>query len=173
MATYGFKIPGTTYNVSSTSLLGTPNITLMPILTCDPTRNLAEHQYLNAACYSFPTQVGQNGPIMQPVVYGPAYFNTDLSLRKNFIIKETRALRLSLDTYNPFNHPLWSFNGNSNLTLGVQWHDRRSQYAAFRLRYRQTGTSDRAGRPHVQVLMFISLQGSQIEGAAPDDALCS
>jgi hypothetical protein len=55
---------------------------------------------------------------MQPVVYGPAYFNTDLSLRKNFSIREKKALRLSLDTYNPFNHPLWSFNGNSNLTLG-------------------------------------------------------
>ena len=31
------KIPGTTHNVSTTSLLGTPNITLIPILTCDPT----------------------------------------------------------------------------------------------------------------------------------------
>jgi hypothetical protein len=31
---------------------------------------------------------------MQPVVYGPAYFNTDLSLRKNFTIKEKRSLRL-------------------------------------------------------------------------------
>ena len=90
----------------------------MPILTCDPTKILAEHQYLNAACYSFPTELGQNGPTMQPVVYGPAYCNTDLSLRKNFTIKEKKSLRLSLDMYNPFNHPLWSFNGNSNLTLG-------------------------------------------------------
>ena len=118
MSLNGFKIPGTNQNVSSTSLLGTPNITLMPILTCDPTKDLVEHQYLNSACYSFPTQIGQNGPTIQPVIYGPAYFNTDLSLRKNFTIKERRSLRLSLDTYNPFNHPLWSFNGNSNLTLG-------------------------------------------------------
>ena len=34
------KIPGTTHNISATSLLGTPNITLSPILTCDPTSNL-------------------------------------------------------------------------------------------------------------------------------------
>jgi len=112
------KIPGTTYNISSTSLLGTPNITLMPVLTCDPTKNLAPQQYVNSACYTFPTQIGQNGPTIQPVVYGPAYFNTDLSLRKNFTVKEKKSLRLSLDMYNPFNHPLWSFNGNSNLTLG-------------------------------------------------------
>ena len=50
----GYKIPGTTFNVSSTSLLGTPNIQLNPLLTCDPTANLAPHQYLNAACFSIP-----------------------------------------------------------------------------------------------------------------------
>jgi hypothetical protein len=118
MSLNAYKIPGTNYNISSTSLLGTPNIALMPILTCDPTKNLVEHQYLNQNCYSFPTQIGQNGPSIQPVVYGPAYFNTDLSLRKNFLIREGKSLRLSLDGYNPFNHPLWSFNGNANLTLG-------------------------------------------------------
>ena len=113
-----YKIPGTTYNITSTSLLGTPNIALMPILTCDPTKNLAEHQFINASCYSFPTQIGQNGPTIQPVIYGPAYFNTDMSLRKNFSITEKKKLRLSLDGYNFLNHPLWSFSSNANLTLG-------------------------------------------------------
>jgi hypothetical protein len=112
------KIPGTTYNISSTSLLGTPNITLMPILTCDPTKNLAEHQYLNASCYSFPKEIGQNGPTIQPVVYGPSYFNADMSIRKNFSITEKKKLRFSVDGYNFLNHPLWSFSSTSNLTLG-------------------------------------------------------
>ena len=40
MALNSAKIPGTTQNISSTSLLGTPNITLSPILTCDPRSNL-------------------------------------------------------------------------------------------------------------------------------------
>src|SRR5260370_1419769 len=64
--------------------LGTPNIGLTPILTCDPRKNLAEHQYINASCFTFPTQVGQNGPTTLPVMYGPGYFNTDIGIFKNF-----------------------------------------------------------------------------------------
>src|SRR4029077_11186029 len=78
MALNAFKIPGTTHNVSSTSLLGTPNITLMPILTCDPTQNLGKNQFINPSCFSFPRSVGENGPTTLPVIYGPAYFNSDL-----------------------------------------------------------------------------------------------
>jgi hypothetical protein len=117
MSLNSFKIPGTTYNVSSTSLLGTPNITLTPILTCDPKSNLAEHQFINASCFSFPTQIGQNGPTTLPVIYGPAYFNPDLGLFKNFPISEGKRLQFRFNGYNFLNHPLWSFNG-SNLNLG-------------------------------------------------------
>jgi hypothetical protein len=117
LALNSYKIPGTTFNVSSTSLLGTPNITLSPILTCDPTKNLAPNQYINPNCFSFPTQVGQNGPTTLPVIYGPAYFNADLGIFKNFAIKERQKLQFRIDGYNFLNHPLWSFNG-SNLNLG-------------------------------------------------------
>ena len=113
-----YKIPGTTFNVSSTSLLGTPNITLMPVLTCDPTKNLAAHEYLNQSCYSFPTQVAQNGPTIQPVVYGPGYWNADLGIFKNFSIKERQKLQFRVDGYDFLNHPLWSFPNNQNLSLG-------------------------------------------------------
>lgn len=117
LALNGYKIPGTTFNVSNTSLLGTPNIALTPIVTCDPTKNLAPNQYINPACFSFPTQVGQNGPTTLPVIYGPAYFNADLGVFKNFSIREKQKLQFRLDGYNFLNHPLWSFNG-SNLNLG-------------------------------------------------------
>ncbi|MGD0771837.1 MAG: carboxypeptidase-like regulatory domain-containing protein [Candidatus Solibacter sp.] len=113
-----YKIPGTTFNISNTSLLGTPNIQLNPILTCNPTANLAPQQYINAACFTFPTQIGQNGPTTLPVIYGPAFFNTDLGLFKNFQIKEKMKLQFRANGYNFINHPLWSFNGNTNLTLG-------------------------------------------------------
>ena len=36
-----YKIPGTTFNVSNTSLLGTTDIALHPLVTCNPTSNLA------------------------------------------------------------------------------------------------------------------------------------
>jgi len=113
-----YKIPGTTSNVSNTSLLGTPNIALHPIVTCDPTKNLAEHQYINGNCFAIPTQVGQNGPTTLPVVYGPAFFNADLGLFKNFDIREGKRLQFRFNGYNFLNHPLWSFPANSNLTLG-------------------------------------------------------
>ena len=117
MALNSGKIPGTTFNISNTSLLGTPNIQLNPILTCDPTSNLAPHQFINPSCFSFPNQIGQNGATTLPVIYGPAYFNADLGLFKNFAITEKKRLQLRMNGYNFLNHPLWSFNG-SNLNLG-------------------------------------------------------
>lgn len=117
MALNSAKIPGTTFNISNTSLLGTPNIALNPVLTCDPGANLAPHQYINPSCFTFPNQVGQNGPTTLPVLYGPAFFNTDLGLFKNFQVRESKRLQLRMNAYNFLNHPLWSFNG-SNLNLG-------------------------------------------------------
>lgn len=117
LALNSFKIPGTTYNVSSTSLLGTPNLNLSPILTCNPQSNLGPNQYINPSCFSFPTQIGQNGPTTLPVIYGPAYWNADLGIFKNFRIVEGKRLQLRANAYNFMNHPLWSFNG-SNLNLG-------------------------------------------------------
>jgi len=112
------KIPGTTYNISATSLLGTPNIALTPLITCDPTKNLGPHQFINPNCFSYPMQIGQNGPTTLPVIYGPAYFNADLGLFKNFAITEKRKLQLRLNGYNFMNHPLSSFNGgNLNLSF--------------------------------------------------------
>lgn len=111
------NIPGTNYVVSNASLLGTTDIQLNPILTCNPTSNLKPHQYINASCFSFPTQIGQNGPTELPAIYGPAYFNWDLGLFKNFQITESKKLQFRVNGYNFLNHPLWSFNG-SHLTLG-------------------------------------------------------
>ena len=113
----GAKIPGTDFNISNVSLLGTSDINLSPLLTCSPTSGLRQNQYINPSCFSFPTAIGQNGPTVLPAIYGPAFFNSDLGLFKNFKIKESRKLQLRLNATNFLNHPLWSFNG-SNLSLG-------------------------------------------------------
>ena len=75
-------------------------------------------RYVNGSCFSIPTQAGQNGPIVLPTVYGPAFFNTDLGIFKNFQVREGMKLQFCADGYNFINHPLWSFNGAANLTLG-------------------------------------------------------
>jgi hypothetical protein len=102
--------------ISNLSLLGTPEIQLNPILTCKPASGLKSHQYINASCFEAPTQVGQNGNTLLPAIYGPAYFNWDMGLFKNFAITESQKLQFRFNFYNWMNHPLWSFNG-SNLNL--------------------------------------------------------
>jgi hypothetical protein len=84
-------IPGTTFNVSNVSLLGTPDIQLNPILTCNPASGLGPHQFINPNCFAYPTAIGQNGPSVLPAVYGPAYFNSDLGLFKNFHSRNRRS----------------------------------------------------------------------------------
>ena len=61
--------------------------------------------------------MGQNGPTLLPVSYGPGYFNSDLALFKNFQITESKKLQFRIQAYNFLNHPLSSFNGTSNLGL--------------------------------------------------------
>jgi hypothetical protein len=108
---------GTSYKVSNVSILGTPNIQLNPILTCNPTSNLGPHQYINPNCFAIPSAVGVNGPTVLPAIYGPGFFNSDLSLFKTFRINERMSTQIRAEGFNFLNHPLWSFNGN-NLSLG-------------------------------------------------------
>jgi hypothetical protein len=120
-----FKVPGsisaanpTGYNVGNAALLGTTGIQLNPLVTCNPASNLGPNQYINASCFGIPTALGQNGPSVLPALYGPAFFNADLGLFKNFQIRESMKLQLRLNAYNFLNHPLWSFVNNENLNLG-------------------------------------------------------
>ncbi len=113
--------------VSNASLLGTTDIQLNPIMTCNPTSKLGHNQYINASCFSFPKQVGQNGPAVFPAMYGPAFFNWDLGLFKNFQISESKKLQFRVTGYNFLNHPLWSFN-NTNLQLGFNGDPKSPDY---------------------------------------------
>jgi hypothetical protein len=111
------NVPGTSYAISNTSVLGTPNLQLTPIVTCNPTANLAPHQFINGNCFTEPMNIGQNGSNVLPAVYGPWFFNSDLGLFKNFQISESKKLQFRIDGYNFLNHPLWSFYGGENLSL--------------------------------------------------------
>jgi hypothetical protein len=120
-------IPGTQNVVNSTgangitisnqSLLGTNAIRLSPILTCDPTANLGPHQWINGSCFAPPSGVGQNGATILPAIYGPAFFNSDLGVFKNFAIKESMKLQFRVQASNFLNHPLWSMSQGNALNL--------------------------------------------------------
>ena len=107
--------PGNPLN--NLSIFGTNAQQLNPLVTCNPSGHNSSHTFVNNSCFAAPAT--QAGPAMVPVSYGPAYFNWDLAVFKNFAISETRKLQFRVQGYNFLNHPLYSFNG-SNLTLQYQ-----------------------------------------------------
>jgi len=106
--------------INNQSILGTNAVQLNPLVTCNPRSGLSAHQYINGNCFAAPTAIGQNGPTLLPVVYGPGYFNSDLALFKNFSITESKKLQIRAQAYNFLNHPLYSFPDSGNLTLQFQ-----------------------------------------------------
>jgi hypothetical protein len=100
------------------TILGTDQENLFPVLACNPTANLGTNQFANGACFAPPTQVGVNGPIRIPAIRGPWFFNSDLSAFKNFTISESKRLQFRFSAYNFLNHPIRSFTGGNELTLG-------------------------------------------------------
>jgi len=106
--------------ISNQSIIGTDAVTLAPRLTCDPRSNLASGQYFNPNCFAAPLQ-GQNGNVIWPYIKGPAFFNSDLGLYKNFKVTERQTMQLRFTAFNFLNHPLQQFNltgHDVNLALG-------------------------------------------------------
>ncbi len=110
---FDFKMKGVygAYNVNSTTFLGTPEVSLQPLLTCDPTTGLKDKQYMNGACYRLPDVGGPNGPFNEPYIHGPAYFNSDLTALKDFKMGESRNLQLRFAAFNFMNHAITSYSG--------------------------------------------------------------
>jgi hypothetical protein len=96
------------YPVESQSILGTPDVNLQPVLTCNPAKGLGSHQYLNPNCFALPA-IGTNGQYIEPYAHGPAFFNTDLSLEKGFGLGGSRRVRVRYAAFNFINHALNSF----------------------------------------------------------------
>jgi hypothetical protein len=100
----------TTGGLNSQMWLGTDSERIRPILTCDPRSNLKSGQYFNPACFALGPQ-GTNGPVVWPYIKGPAYFNSDLSMQKQFRVAEhTFGFRIS--AFNFLNHPQRQFTGS-------------------------------------------------------------
>ncbi|HTW79468.1 MAG TPA: carboxypeptidase-like regulatory domain-containing protein [Terracidiphilus sp.] len=97
--------------------LGTPDVHLMPVVTCKPNSGLHTHQYVNTACFSLasaPT-VGSNGNVTGgaangsysfPYTHGPGYFNSDLALQKQVNLggDGKRNLQLRFSAFNVLNY---------------------------------------------------------------------
>jgi hypothetical protein len=102
--------------------LGTPDVELMPTVTCNPRGGPANHQFINPVCFGIPLPE-TNGQLRLPYIHGPAFMDHDLTLLKNFPMGEQRNLQFRGAAFNFLNHPLVSFNSNnttSDLYLGQQ-----------------------------------------------------
>jgi len=125
----GFIPAGTTFmgrtitsaiQATAQNTTGSADLTLMPALTCNPNSGLKSHQYINGACFSPTVAPGQNGDYIFPTLTGPGFFNTDISVFKNFTFgkAETRKLQFRFSGYNFLNHPNRTFlNSDQNLNL--------------------------------------------------------
>ncbi len=101
------------YGVTNLTYLGTPDVSLQPILSCNPTAGLAHRQYISANCFSVPAQGGANGQFIYPYVHGPAYVSSDLTAIKNFKLSEVRGLQVRFAGFNFLNHPLPTFTNKA------------------------------------------------------------
>jgi len=103
------------WQMGNQNMLGTADITLNPLITCDPRKNLKAHQYWNASCFT-PPNVGSNGDYIFPVMTGPAFFNSDLTMFKKFYWgkEQNRTVELRFSGYNFLNHPLRTFVGSND-----------------------------------------------------------
>jgi hypothetical protein len=130
---YSAYIPaGTTFMGTTTTdaikadnqiVLGTPDVTLMPKLVCDPSKHLLKNQYVNGNCFSPFATPGQQGTYIFPRLTGPGFFNSDLSVFKNFVFgkSENQKLQFRFSGYNFLNHPVRSFNGSNDPGLSLQF----------------------------------------------------
>jgi len=103
---------------NNTWLLGTPDITLMPLLTCNPTKGNPKGTYINGNCFGLPAGNGVNGTTKMPYIPGPYYWKSDLTAIKNFKVGEHQNVQFRVAGFNFLNHALTSFeSGDSNLKL--------------------------------------------------------
>jgi hypothetical protein len=103
---------------------GTPDIKVLPVVTCDPTKGLQKNQFINGSCFTLPALPTQNadgswnffqGAYQLPYMHGPKYFNSDMSVYKTFKITERQNVQFRFSAFNWLNHPLtaWNYYGDA------------------------------------------------------------
>jgi len=108
-------ISGTMGNVgfsttNSADISGTPSASPRINITCNPTLPKSEQtfsRYFNTSCFQLPA-VGTLGNGGKAYLRGPGVNDWDLSVFKNFPVKERFKLQFRAEAYNAFNHTQFS-----------------------------------------------------------------
>ncbi|MGB6728439.1 MAG: hypothetical protein WBE74_21280, partial [Terracidiphilus sp.] len=105
--------------------IGSPDVTLMPKVICNPHSGLHAGQYVNGNCFSPFATAGQQGSYIFPTLTGPGFFDSDLSAFKNFVFgsSEQRKLTFRFSGYNFINHPVRTFESSGDPALSLQFNN--------------------------------------------------
>ena len=106
-------------NMNPAVWLGTPDVLLMPTVSCNPAGGKLKHQFINPSCFGVPLP-GENGRYRLPYIHGPAYMRHDISLMKDMKMPQDKTLNLKITGFNFLNHPLVSFDPNNTNNLNLQ-----------------------------------------------------
>ena len=107
-------------HASNQNAFGTGDVNLFPKVICNPRSGLGANQYINGNCFAGFVTPGQQGSLIFPTLHGPGFFNTDLSIFKNFTWgqSESKKLQFRFSGYNFLNHPIRTFTaGDPALNL--------------------------------------------------------
>lgn len=108
----------TTLNLGNAAITGTPDELAEPNVICNPAKGLKAHQYFNPACFTAPTQF-HNGTFHLPYIHGPASFNDEIGVFKDFKIREASKLQIRFQGFNFLNRPQDEFlQYDSHLYMG-------------------------------------------------------
>ncbi len=107
------KDTGVSTGIGGKTYFGTDeNFPIEPVLTCNPTSGLANHQVLNGKCFTAPA-VGSQGGNAYPYMSMTPYFDNDLALYRTFNLHEKQQVQLRVSAFDWLNHSLMTFaNGN-------------------------------------------------------------
>jgi hypothetical protein len=104
---------------NSSYMIGTPDATVAPVITCDPRKGLHKNQFVNGDCFALPSKTGTSiGNTRMPYMAGPMYWNSDLAAQKSFTFKEHQSVDFRITARDFLNHALLSFAASdTNLVL--------------------------------------------------------
>ena len=109
---------GESVNISNDSVTGSPDESAVPFVTCDPRKGLKAHQYFNPNCFSEPYE-GHNGTFRLPYIHGPAYFNDEIGLFKDFKFRGANKLEVRVQAFDFLNRSFDTYQQyDSSLYLG-------------------------------------------------------
>lgn len=94
---------------------------LLPVVICDPRKGLSPGQYFNPGCFAPETTMGQPGTFIWPYLKGPPYFDSDLSLSKNFLFRDHQSIQLRFQASNFLNHPLPEFGASGGADISLSF----------------------------------------------------